>query len=120
MSVMKGRVSYTQWVAATEQAPVVRRSSRVTRRPTGTFYYSVDTTRVYCRPSYGVGLAWSQNVRLHPTRECEGRRDNVASLIDPHSLPTMRGGQRSLRVNRGIGARAEPRRTGVSRESQSR
>jgi AraC family transcriptional regulator of adaptative response/methylated-DNA-[protein]-cysteine methyltransferase len=35
----------------------------------GTFYYSVKTTGVYCRPSCGARLAKPTNVRFHRTRE---------------------------------------------------
>lgn len=34
----------------------------------GTFYYSVDTTGVYCRPSCGSRRANPKNVRFHDTR----------------------------------------------------
>ncbi len=35
----------------------------------GTFYYSVSTTGVYCRPSCGARLPKPENVRFHTTRE---------------------------------------------------
>lgn len=35
----------------------------------GTFFYSVDTTGVYCRPSCGARLPRRENVRFHSTRE---------------------------------------------------
>ena len=35
------------------------------RRADGVFYYSVDTTGVYCRPSCGSRLARRENVRFH-------------------------------------------------------
>ena len=37
------------------------------RRADGTFYYSVRTTGVYCRPSCGARLAKPENVRFHAT-----------------------------------------------------
>ncbi len=37
------------------------------RRADGTFYYSVSTTRVYCRPSCGSRRANPKNVRFHRT-----------------------------------------------------
>ena len=37
------------------------------RRADGTFYYSVRTTGVYCRPSCGARLANPENVRFHAT-----------------------------------------------------
>ncbi len=43
----------------------------VSRDPTadGTFYYSVNTTGVYCRPSCASRLARPENVRFHATPE---------------------------------------------------
>src|SRR3979411_3341141 len=35
----------------------------------GTFYYSVRTTGVYCRPSCAARLARPENVQFHPTPE---------------------------------------------------
>ncbi len=35
----------------------------------GSFFYSVATTGVYCRPSCAARLARPENVRFHPTRE---------------------------------------------------
>jgi AraC family transcriptional regulator of adaptative response/methylated-DNA-[protein]-cysteine methyltransferase len=35
----------------------------------GTFYYSVKTTGVYCRPSCAARLACPENVQFHPTPE---------------------------------------------------
>jgi AraC family transcriptional regulator of adaptative response/methylated-DNA-[protein]-cysteine methyltransferase len=45
--------------------------SVVSRDPNadGTFYYSVTTTGVYCRPSCAARLARPEHVRLHATRE---------------------------------------------------
>ena len=37
------------------------------RRADGTFYYSVSTTGVYCRPSCGARQANPRNVRFHQT-----------------------------------------------------
>ena len=55
--------------AATERDPrwaaVVGRSAAAD----GTFFYSVKTTGVYCRPSCGARHARPENVRFHPTRE---------------------------------------------------
>jgi AraC family transcriptional regulator of adaptative response/methylated-DNA-[protein]-cysteine methyltransferase len=39
------------------------------RRADGTFYYSVATTGVYCRPSCGARLPKRSNVRFHETLE---------------------------------------------------
>jgi AraC family transcriptional regulator of adaptative response/methylated-DNA-[protein]-cysteine methyltransferase len=35
----------------------------------GTFFYSVETTGVYCQPSCPARLANPENVRFHPTRD---------------------------------------------------
>jgi AraC family transcriptional regulator, regulatory protein of adaptative response / methylated-DNA-[protein]-cysteine methyltransferase len=53
----------------TEQDP--RWQAVVARDPAadGTFYYSVETTGVYCFPSCGARLAHPKNVRFHVTRE---------------------------------------------------
>jgi len=39
------------------------------READGTFYYSVKTTGVYCRPSCGARLPNAKNVRFHLTRD---------------------------------------------------
>lgn len=39
----------------------------------GTFYYSVETTGVYCLPSCAARPARPENVRFHPTREAAER-----------------------------------------------
>ena len=63
----------------------------VRRDPTadGTFYYSVGTTGVYCRPSCAARRARRENVRFHPTcndaeragfRACKRCRPNEAPL----------------------------------------
>jgi AraC family transcriptional regulator of adaptative response/methylated-DNA-[protein]-cysteine methyltransferase len=46
-------------------AAVVARSTEAD----GTFFYSVKTTGVYCRPSCAARLARPENVRFHATRE---------------------------------------------------
>jgi len=50
-------------------AAVVRRD----RTADGTFYYSVRTTGVYCRPSCGARRARRENVRFHATPEAAAR-----------------------------------------------
>ena len=40
---------------------------RARPRADGTFYYSVETTGVYCRPSCGSRRANPKNVRFHVT-----------------------------------------------------
>jgi AraC family transcriptional regulator of adaptative response/methylated-DNA-[protein]-cysteine methyltransferase len=52
-------VSDPRWAALAARDP----------RADGTFYYSVRTTGVYCRPSCGSRRANPRNVRFHATRE---------------------------------------------------
>jgi AraC family transcriptional regulator of adaptative response/methylated-DNA-[protein]-cysteine methyltransferase len=60
----------------------------------GTFYYSVETTGVYCRPSCAARLARPENVRFHATckdaekagfRPCKRCKPNQASLIEQYA-----------------------------------
>ncbi len=58
-----------------ERAAVVARDPRWAlvrardRSADGTFFYSVETTGVYCRPSCAARLARPENVRFHATRQ---------------------------------------------------
>ncbi len=80
--------------AATESDPrwasVVSRSSAAD----GAFFYSVKTTRVYCRPSCASRLARPENIRFHATREdaeqagfrpCKRCRPDQPSLSEQHA-----------------------------------
>lgn len=80
--------------AATEGDPrwasVVARSAEAD----GTFFYSVRTTGVYCRPSCAARLARPENVRFHPTRADAGRagfrackrcKPDQPSLLEVHA-----------------------------------
>jgi AraC family transcriptional regulator, regulatory protein of adaptative response / methylated-DNA-[protein]-cysteine methyltransferase len=60
----------------------------------GTFYYSVQTTGVYCRPSCAARLARPENVRFHKTsqdaekagfRPCKRCEPNQPSLAEQHA-----------------------------------
>ena len=60
----------------------------------GTFFYSVRTTGVYCRPSCGARLPRPENVRFHATREeaeragfrpCKRCRPDRPSLAEQHA-----------------------------------
>lgn len=60
----------------------------------GKFYYSVETTGVYCRPSCAARLARPENVRFHATveeavdagfRPCKRCRPDEASLAEQHA-----------------------------------
>jgi len=80
--------------AVTESDPrwasVVARSAAAD----GTFYYSVKTTGVYCRPSCAARHARPENVRFHRTREdaeqagfrpCKRCKPHQPSLIEQHA-----------------------------------
>jgi AraC family transcriptional regulator of adaptative response/methylated-DNA-[protein]-cysteine methyltransferase len=80
--------------ATTERDP--RWASVVARSPAadGTFFYSVKTTGVYCRPSCAARRARPENVRFHPTREdaeragfrpCKRCKPDQPSLIEEHA-----------------------------------
>ena len=76
-------------VAATTHDP--RWASVIARDPSadGTFFYSVRTTGVYCRPSCAARLARPENVRFHTScddaekagfRPCKRCKPNQAGL----------------------------------------
>ena len=83
-----------QLAAATESD--ARWASVMARDPKadGTFYYSVETTGVYCRPSCAARLARPENVRFHATRKdaekagfrpCKRCNPHQPSLIEQHA-----------------------------------
>jgi AraC family transcriptional regulator of adaptative response/methylated-DNA-[protein]-cysteine methyltransferase len=85
------KAKQTADAAATESDP--RWVAIVTRNQDadGTFYYSVRTTGVYCRPSCAARLARPQNVRFHVTREdaelagfrpCKRCKPDQPALVD--------------------------------------
>ena len=60
----------------------------------GTFWYSVKTTGVYCRPSCAARLARPENVRFHATpadaehagfRPCKRCKPDQCSLLEQHA-----------------------------------
>jgi len=60
----------------------------------GTFFYSVRTTGVYCRPSCAARLPRPENVRFHATREdaegagfrpCKRCKPDQPSLVEQHA-----------------------------------
>ena len=80
--------------AATERDPrwaaVVARSTAAD----GTFFYSVKTTGVYCRPSCAARQARPENVRFHATRDeaeragfrpCKRCKPDQPSLVEQHA-----------------------------------
>jgi AraC family transcriptional regulator, regulatory protein of adaptative response / methylated-DNA-[protein]-cysteine methyltransferase len=64
-SITKGAIAQPAGAQDPRWAAVVARD----RAADGTFYYSVKTTGVYCRPSCGSRLANAENVRFHDSRE---------------------------------------------------
>jgi AraC family transcriptional regulator of adaptative response/methylated-DNA-[protein]-cysteine methyltransferase len=83
-----------QLAAAAENDP--RWASVVARDPgaDGTFYYSVKTTGVYCRPSCAARLARPENIRFHTTcadaeqagfRPCKRCKPNQPSLVEQNA-----------------------------------
>jgi AraC family transcriptional regulator, regulatory protein of adaptative response / methylated-DNA-[protein]-cysteine methyltransferase len=80
--------------AATTSDP--RWAAVVARSPAadGTFFYSVRTTGVYCRPSCPTRLARPENVRFHASREdaeragfrpCKRCKPDQAPLVEQHA-----------------------------------
>jgi AraC family transcriptional regulator, regulatory protein of adaptative response / methylated-DNA-[protein]-cysteine methyltransferase len=91
---MRKSAKNAQLAAATQKDR--RWASIVARDPTadGTFYYSVGTTGVYCRPSCAARLARPENVRFHETcedaekagfRPCKRCKPNQPSRIEQHA-----------------------------------
>src|SRR6202049_4890586 len=65
----------------------------------GVFWYSVRTTRVYCRPSCAARLALRENVRFHDTcadaeragfRPCKRCRPGEASIAERQASAVAR------------------------------
>lgn len=72
-------------------AAVVARDAKVADR----FFYSVQTTGVYCRPSCAARLARPEHVRFHPTREeaeqagfrpCQRCKPDQPPLLEQHAI----------------------------------
>ena len=93
-SIMNMILKNAQLAAATEGDP--RWASVVARNPKadGTFYYSVKTTGVYCRPSCAARRARPENVSFHSTREdaekaglrpCKRCKPNQPSLVEQYA-----------------------------------
>lgn len=91
---MNASEKHMQQAAATLNDPrwtaVVARASEAD----GTFYYSVNTTGVYCRPSCAARLARPENVRFHATceaaeqagfRPCKRCRPDQPSRLEHHA-----------------------------------
>jgi AraC family transcriptional regulator of adaptative response/methylated-DNA-[protein]-cysteine methyltransferase len=91
---MNASVKNSQLADATVNDPrwasVVARDSEAD----GKFYYSVNTTGVYCRPSCAARLARPENVRFHTTREgaeqagfrpCKRCKPDQPSLLEQYA-----------------------------------
>jgi AraC family transcriptional regulator of adaptative response/methylated-DNA-[protein]-cysteine methyltransferase len=91
---MNASTKNAQLAAATISDPrwpsVVARDAKAD----GTFYYSVGTTGVYCRPSCAARLARPENVRFHATcadaeragfRPCKRCKPDQASLAEQYA-----------------------------------
>lgn len=83
-------------VSASETEKDPRWASVIARDPQadGTFYYSVSTTGVYCRPSCAARLARPEHVRFHETcaaaeeagfRPCKRCRPDLPALAEQHA-----------------------------------
>jgi AraC family transcriptional regulator of adaptative response/methylated-DNA-[protein]-cysteine methyltransferase len=91
---MNTSANNAQLAAATVNDP--RWASVIARDPEadGTFYYSVQTTGVYCRPSCAARLARPEHVRFHMTcedaekagfRPCQRCKPHQPSLVEQHT-----------------------------------
>jgi AraC family transcriptional regulator, regulatory protein of adaptative response / methylated-DNA-[protein]-cysteine methyltransferase len=91
---MKLSAKISELAATTERDP--RWASVLARSPEadGSFFYSVRTTGVYCRPSCPARVARPENVRFYPTREdaeragfrpCKRCKPHEPSLVEQHS-----------------------------------
>src|SRR2546422_8141316 len=85
---------------ATETESDARWASVVARDPKadGKFYYSVNTTGVYCRPSCAARLARRENVRFHATcqdaekagfRTCKRCKPNETSSVEQQAAKNV-------------------------------
>ena len=81
----------------------------------GSFFYSVETTGVYCRPSCGARTPRPENVRFHPTaadaeragfRPCKRCKPDQPSLAEQHAAKVAG----VVPSHRERGSRAQPRR----------
>ena len=64
MNVMLKNVALADIAADPRWAAVAAKDAKAD----GTFYYSVKTTGVYCRPSCGARLPRPENIAFHATR----------------------------------------------------
>jgi len=87
-------VKARELAAATERDPRWRSIVARSRDAADTFFYSVRTTGVYCRPSCGARLPLPENVRFHQTckdaetagfRPCKRCRPDQPTLAEQHA-----------------------------------
>jgi AraC family transcriptional regulator, regulatory protein of adaptative response / methylated-DNA-[protein]-cysteine methyltransferase len=92
MKHMSTSTKNAQPATITENDP--RWAAVVARDPRASFYYSVKTTGVYCRPCCAARLARPENVQFHRTREdaeragfrpCKRCKPDQASPAEQHS-----------------------------------
>jgi AraC family transcriptional regulator of adaptative response/methylated-DNA-[protein]-cysteine methyltransferase len=102
---MNATTKRTELAKATERderwRAIVERDSKVD----GSFYYSVKTTGVYCRPSCAARLSRPENVAFHATREdaekagfrpCKRCKPDLASRKEGDSVKIADASQRSV------------------------
>jgi AraC family transcriptional regulator of adaptative response/methylated-DNA-[protein]-cysteine methyltransferase len=121
-SIMNALTKNEQLAAATINDP--RWAAVVARDPAdGTFYYSVETTGVYCRPSCAARLARPENVRFHTTSEdaenagfrpCKRCKPNQPSLIGQHAAKVVEACRILEESDAVPGLKALAQRIGVS------
>ena len=107
-----------QWARAT--ASDARWAAVVARDPKadGTFYYSVETTGVYCRPSCAARLARPEHVRFHATYE-RSRASGLSAVQALSTEPGLAGGtachenRGRLPAHRKVGGDAQSRTIGT-------
>src|SRR5260221_13660755 len=100
--------------------PVKRRD----RAADGTFFYSVRTTGVFCRPSCAARLPRRENVAFHKTcadaeragfRPCKRCRPNEPTLAETHSAAVARACRRIEEAQEGPSLHAPAQSPGMSR-----
>jgi len=93
---MNRSAKHAQLAAAATTVNDPRWAAVVARNPEAddTFYYSVQTTGVYCRPSCAARLARPENVRFHATcedaekagfRPCRRCKPKLPRLVEQHA-----------------------------------
>jgi AraC family transcriptional regulator of adaptative response/methylated-DNA-[protein]-cysteine methyltransferase len=90
----------------------------------GTFYYSVKTTGVYCRPSCAARLARPEHVQFHAKcedaekagfRPCKRCKPNQPSLLEQHAVQVAKACQLIADAEEAPGLEALASQVGMSR-----